>query len=58
VALVRNPYSETELALKLLPAVGTADLRQIARDGVLHPLVRAVAARVVEQRGPGGPSTG
>jgi hypothetical protein len=58
VALVRNPYSETELALKLLPAVGTADLRQIARDGVLHPLVRAVAARVVEQRGPGGPSAG
>lgn len=51
LALVRNPYVETELALKLLPALGTADLREISRDGVLHPLVRAVAARIVAERG-------
>lgn len=51
LALVRNPYVETELALKLLPSVGTGDLREIARDGALHPLVRAVAARIAGERG-------
>jgi hypothetical protein len=54
LALVRNPYAETELALKLLPSLGTADLREISRDGVLHPLVRAVAARMVDERGRAG----
>jgi len=49
-ALVRNPYVETELALKLLAALGAADLRDISRDGVLHPLVRAVAARIAAER--------
>jgi hypothetical protein len=51
LALVRNPYVETELALKLLPGIGTADLRDISRDGVLHPLLRAVAARIAGERG-------
>jgi hypothetical protein len=51
LALVRNPYVETELALKLLPLLGAADLRDIAADGVLHPLVRAVAARLAAGRG-------
>ena len=50
LALVRNPYSETELALKLLPALATDELREISRDGVLHPLVRAMAGRIVEER--------
>jgi DNA-directed RNA polymerase subunit F len=50
LALVRNPYVETALALKLLPAAPTAELREIARDGVLHPLVRAVAGRIVAER--------
>ena len=51
LALVRNPYAEAELALKLLPGIGTGDLREIARDGVLHPLLRAVAARIAAERG-------
>jgi hypothetical protein len=51
LALVRNPYAETELSLKLLPGLATADLREIARDGVLHPLLRAVAARIADERG-------
>lgn len=51
LALVRNPYTETALALKLLPGVATAQLRDVSRDGVLHPLVRAVATRVAEERG-------
>jgi hypothetical protein len=49
-ALVRNPYVETELALKLLPTLGAGELREVSRDGVLHPLVRAVAARILEAR--------
>lgn len=50
-ALARNPYVETELALKLLPGIATSDLAEIARDAVLHPLVRAVAARIAAERG-------
>lgn len=50
VALVRNPYVETELALELLPSLGAAELRDVSRDGVLHPLLRAVAARIAARR--------
>jgi hypothetical protein len=50
-ALARNPYVETELALKLLPGIAAGDLEEIARDAVLHPLVRAVAARIAGERG-------
>jgi hypothetical protein len=50
LALVRNPYVETELALKLLPSLGAGDLRDVSRDGVLHPLVRAVAAQLGRAR--------
>jgi len=49
-ALARNPFIETELSLKLLGGLRAADLKDIARDGVLHPLVRAVAARIAEAR--------
>jgi hypothetical protein len=51
LALVRNPYSETELALKLLPSLAAAELREVSRDGTLHPLLRAVAARLADGRG-------
>ena len=50
LALARNPFVETELALKLLTTLGAADLRDLAGDGVLHPLVRAVAARIAAER--------
>jgi hypothetical protein len=50
LALVRNPYAETELALKLLAFLGARDHRELARDGAVHPLVRAVAARLAERR--------
>jgi DNA-directed RNA polymerase subunit F len=53
LALVRNPYVETELALRLLPSLCAADLRDVSRDGVLHPLVRAVAARLAQARAAG-----
>jgi hypothetical protein len=50
LAVVRNPYAEPALALELLPALGAAELRDLAADGVLHPLVRAVAARLADRR--------
>jgi hypothetical protein len=49
LALVRNPYVETGIALKLLPTLAAAELRDVGRDGVLHPLVRAVAERIASQ---------
>jgi hypothetical protein len=51
LALVRNPYVEPELALKLLPGLPAAELRDVAGDGVLHPLVRAIAHRLAAERG-------
>jgi hypothetical protein len=53
LAIVRNPYAEPALVLKLLPSVATGDLRDLARDGALHPLVRAVAERLAAGRGAG-----
>lgn len=54
LALVRNPYAETEIALKLVTALGAGELREIARDGSLHPLVRALAERIAGERGSRG----
>jgi hypothetical protein len=50
LALVRNPWVETEIALGLLPTLPSGELKEVSRDGALHPLVRAVAARVIEAR--------
>lgn len=49
-ALVQNPYVETEVALKLLPALAARELPGIARDGGLHALIRAAAHRLLELR--------
>jgi hypothetical protein len=55
-ALVRNPYLEPEVALKILPALPAGDLAEIAGDGTLHPLVRAVSRAISrERRGKAGP---
>jgi len=50
VALAHNPYTEPELALKLLPAMGEGEVEDLAADGNLHPLLRATAARLLELR--------
>lgn len=50
LAIVRNPYAEPALALELLPVLAAAELREVAEDGVLHPLVRTVAARIAARR--------
>ncbi len=49
-ALAHNPYAETEIALKLLPALAARDLPRLAEDGAVHALVRAAAARLLELR--------
>lgn len=50
VALAHNPYVETELALKLLPALPARAVARLATDAAVHPLVRAAAARLLELR--------
>jgi hypothetical protein len=52
LAVARNPYAETGLALGALPVLPAGELREIARDGALHPLVRALADRIVARRLP------
>jgi len=49
-ALVRNPYVETEIALKLLPTLAEREVVDLSRDGNVHPLVRATALRLLELR--------
>ncbi|HYQ80046.1 MAG TPA: hypothetical protein VEP68_01025 [Anaeromyxobacteraceae bacterium] len=56
LALVRNPYLEPEVGLKILPSLAAGELAEIAADGTLHPLLRAVAATVRrDRREPGRP---
>jgi DNA-directed RNA polymerase subunit F len=50
LAVVKNPYVETEVALKLLAFLGTGELEEIATDGALHPLVRQLARKLVAER--------
>jgi DNA-directed RNA polymerase subunit F len=42
-AIARNPWAETALALQIVPTLAPGELRELARDGVVHPLVRALA---------------
>jgi hypothetical protein len=50
LALARNPYVETELALEIASGLGAGELRELARDRAVHPLVRALARRLVRER--------
>lgn len=52
LAIARNPYAAPAVAIEILSALGAADLREISRDATLHPLVRAVAARLAARRRP------
>ena len=49
-AVVRNPYSDTGLSLKLLPTLGIKLLRRIAYSADLHPLIHESARRLVKLR--------
>jgi len=50
LALVRNPYAEPALALKLVAVLPAAELAELGRDGTVHPLLRATAARLARAR--------
>ncbi len=50
VALARNPYLEPEVALKILPLLGGADLRGVAEDTTLHAAVRDAARQLIAKR--------
>ncbi len=50
LALVRNPWAEPAVALKLLPSLPAAALLELSEDGLLHPLLRATAARLARRR--------
>lgn len=50
MAVVRNPYAEPEIAVKLVPALSAADLVDVARDPAVHPLVRGFAERLAAGR--------
>jgi len=49
-AVAQNPYCEPAVALKLLGFLPAADMVELAKDGALHPLVRALARRLCEAR--------
>jgi len=50
LALVRNPYAEPAVALKLLAALPAGELSELGRDASVHPLLRATASRLVRAR--------
>lgn len=50
LALVYNPYTPTEVSIKLLAFLLHRDLRSVAADGGLHELVRRQARRLVALR--------
>ena len=50
VALVRNPWAEPAVALKLLPFLPGAELADLAGDPALHPLIKATAGRLRARR--------
>lgn len=52
VALARNPYCPTNVAIASLPGVDLATLREISRDANLHAEVRRHAREEVERRRP------
>lgn len=46
-ALVHNPYTPTDLSLKLVGFLLRKDLTRVAEDATLHPLVREEAKRLL-----------
>lgn len=50
LAVARNPYAETEVSLKILPFLGLRELGELAEDGTVHHLVRALAGRLAARR--------
>jgi len=53
-ALVLNPYLPPEVGVKVLPLLFKADWEEVARDGGLHPSVRAEAKSLLALGRPAG----
>ena len=51
LTLVCNPYTPTELSVKLVGFLLKKELLMVSRDGSLHQLVREEAGRLLEKRG-------
>lgn len=50
-AVVRNPYVDTRLALKLVPTLLVPQLREVAMDAEVHPEISGHARVLYENRG-------
>jgi len=50
LALARNPYTSPEITLRLLPALHSQDLRDIAADTSLIPEIRDAARKIIVER--------
>jgi hypothetical protein len=50
LAMVCNPYTPTDLSLKLLGFLLKKDLKMVRKDSGLHELVRAEAQRLIDAR--------
>lgn len=55
LALARNPYTPTDLAIRCVPELQVPDLRDMASDGTLHPEVCQAATDELERRRPTRP---
>ena len=51
LAIARNPYAEPAVSLKLLGFLARTDSKDLGKDGAIHPLVRALAAKLSEGQG-------
>jgi len=51
-AIAHNPYAEPALVAKLLPRLSPRELSEVAEDGALHAIVRALAGRLAPGRAP------
>ena len=56
LAVARNPYTPTDLAIRCVPELQAPDLRDMAYDGTLHEEVRQAAKEELDRRRPGRPA--
>ncbi|MBI5048864.1 MAG: hypothetical protein HZB54_07950 [Deltaproteobacteria bacterium] len=49
-ALVQNPYTPPRISLGLLELLFSQDLKEVAKDGSLHPQVRLAAKERLEEK--------
>lgn len=50
-ALVKNPYTPTGLSLGLIHFMFVRDLKEISKDGTIHPAIRKAAEEILKKGG-------